>query len=55
MLVGVRNGKVGLIDYKVNLNRYFYKYVSPYPLDEINAELKVFETGITELLKEVTT
>ena len=48
-----RDGKVGRVGYEVNFNRYFYRYVSPRPLEEINAELKVLEEKIAELLKEI--
>ena len=39
--------------YEINFNRYFYTYVPPRPLEEIDAELKTLETEIAELLKEV--
>ena len=46
--------KVGRVGYEINFNRYFYRYVPPRPLDEINAELKDLGAEIGELLKEVT-
>ncbi|MGR3197656.1 MAG: hypothetical protein ACU0DM_02825 [Paracoccus sp. (in: a-proteobacteria)] len=48
-----RDGKVGRVGYEINFNRYFYTYVPPRPLEEIDAELKALETEIAELLKEV--
>lgn len=48
-----RDGKVGRVGYEINFNRYFYKYVPPRPLEEINAELKQLEAEIAELLKGV--
>lgn len=48
-----RDGEVGRIGYEINFNRYFYKYVAPRPLEEIDANLKTLEAEIAELLKEV--
>lgn len=42
------------VGYEINFNRYFYKYVPPRPLAEIDADLKKAEEVILELLKEVT-
>ncbi len=44
---------VGRVGYEINFNRYFYRYVAPRPLVEIDAELKTLETDIANLLKEV--
>jgi type I restriction enzyme M protein len=44
---------VGRVGYEINFNRYFYRYVAPRPLTEIDAELKTLETDIANLLKEV--
>jgi type I restriction enzyme M protein len=38
------------IGYEINFNRYFYKYTPPRPLEEIEADLKVIEAEILELL-----
>lgn len=46
-------GKVGRVGYEINFNRYFYTYVPPRPLEEIDAELKALEAEIAGLLKEV--
>lgn len=48
-----RDGEVGRVGYEINFNRYFYKYVPPRPLEEIDAELRQLETEIAALLKEV--
>lgn len=45
--------QVGRIGYEINFNRYFYRYIPPRPLKEIDAELKSLETEIATLLKEV--
>ncbi|MGH9170832.1 MAG: N-6 DNA methylase [Acidimicrobiales bacterium] len=42
------------IGYEVPLARYFYKYVPPRPLAEIDGEIKALEVVIQELLREVT-
>jgi type I restriction enzyme M protein len=41
------------IGYEINFNRYFYKYVPPRPLEEIEADLKKIEGEILQLLHEV--
>lgn len=48
-----RDGKVGKVGYEINFNRYFYKYVPPRDLHEIDAELKAVEKEIAALLDEV--
>ena len=48
-----RDSKVGRVGYEINFNRYFYQYVPPRPLDEINDELKMLEDDIARLLKEI--
>lgn len=48
-----RDKQVGRVGYEINFNRYFYQYVPPRPLEEIDAELKALEVEIAGLLKEV--
>lgn len=48
-----QDGEVGRVGYEINFNRYFYKYVPPRPLEEIDAELKSLEAEIAMLLEEV--
>ncbi|NBC49109.1 MAG: N-6 DNA methylase [Gammaproteobacteria bacterium] len=47
------DGEVGRVGYEINFNRYFYRYVPPRPLEEIDAEMKALEAEIARLLKEV--
>ncbi|MDQ3695444.1 MAG: type I restriction-modification system subunit M [Chloroflexota bacterium] len=49
-----RDGQVGRVGYEINFNRYFYKYVPPRPLEEIDAELKELELEIAGLLMATT-
>ena len=42
------------IGYEIPLTRYFYKYVPPRPLEQIDAEIEMLEAEIQELLREVT-
>ena len=51
----MRDGEVGRVGYEINFNRYFYRYVPPRPLEEIDAELKTLEAEIAGLLREVVT
>ena len=48
-----KDGEVGKVGYEINFNRYFYKYVPPRPLEEIEADIKAVEKDILELLREV--
>jgi type I restriction enzyme M protein len=48
-----RDKQVGRVGYEINFNRYFYQYVPPRSLEEIDAELKALEAEIAGLLKEV--
>ena len=41
------------IGYEIPLTRYFYRYVSPRPLGEINEEIRQLEAEIQDLLREV--
>ncbi len=54
-VVDPKDGRAGKVGYEINFNRYFYKYTPPRPLDVIDAELKVLEGEISDLLNEVTT
>jgi type I restriction enzyme M protein len=42
------------IGYEINFNRYFYRYVPPRPLEDIEADLKKIEKEIADMLAEVT-
>jgi type I restriction enzyme M protein len=43
------------IGYEIPLNRHFYRYEPPRPLEEIESDIKTLENEILGLLKEVTT
>lgn len=47
------DGEVGRVGYEINFNRYFYQYVPPRPVVEIDEELKTLEAEIANLLKGV--
>ena len=49
-----RDGRVGLIGYEINFNRYFYRYTPPRPLEEIEGEIRGIEQDILRMLAEVT-
>jgi len=49
-----KDGKVGLVGYEINFNRYFYRYVPPRPLEEIEADIRGIEQDIMRMLAEVT-
>jgi len=49
-----RDGAVGRVGYEISFNRYFYKYVPPRPLEEVDAEMKELEAEIAALLRDVT-
>jgi len=49
-----KDGRVGVIGYEINFNRYFYKYVPPRPLEEIEADIRVIEKDIMRMLAEIT-
>jgi type I restriction enzyme M protein len=42
------------VGYEIPLNRHFYRYEPPRPLEVIEADIKSLETDILQLLKEVT-
>ncbi|GIK76235.1 MAG: hypothetical protein BroJett021_52230 [Chloroflexota bacterium] len=46
--------QIGVVGYEINFNRFFYKYVPPPSLEEIDRELKQVEAQIATLLGEVT-
>jgi type I restriction enzyme M protein len=49
-----KDGLVGIVGYEINFNRYFYEYVPPRSLEEIDADLEAVENAIAELLRKVT-
>jgi type I restriction enzyme M protein len=49
-----KDGQVGVVGYEINFNRYFYNYVPPRPLEEIEAEIRQVEKDIMRMLAEMT-
>jgi len=49
-----QDGKLGVVGYKINFNRFFYEYEPPRPLEEINKDIRELENGISEMLEEIT-
>ena len=49
-----KDGRVGLVGYEINFNRYFYRYTPPRPLEEIEADIRTIEQDIMRMLAEVT-
>jgi len=48
-----KDGRVGIVGYEINFNRYFYVYEPPRPLEEIEADIRALESEILNLLREV--
>ena len=48
-----KDGKVGLVGYEINFNRYFYRYKPPRPVAEIEADIQTIENDILEMLKDM--
>ena len=48
-----KDGEIGIVGYEMNFNRYFYKYVPPRQLDEIESDIRGIETGIVAMLREI--
>lgn len=48
-----KDGEVGVVGYEINFNRYFYNYIPPRSLHDIDADLKASEDRIQALLEEV--
>lgn len=42
------------VGYEIPFNRHFYKYQPPRPLEEIEADIKILEREIVDMLGEVT-
>lgn len=49
-----KDKEVGIVGYEINFNRFFYQYVPPRKLVDIDADLKAVEAEIAALLGEVT-
>ena len=48
-----KDGEVGKVGYEINLNRVFYEYVPPRPLEEIEADIREVEGEILAMLGQV--
>jgi len=48
-----KDGKVGIVGYEIPLNRHFYVYQPPRPLEEIEADIAALEKEIVAGLREV--
>ena len=48
-----RDGRVGLVGYEVNFNRYFYRFRPPRPLGEIEADIRRIEGEMVAMLRGV--
>jgi type I restriction enzyme M protein len=49
-----KDGRVGLVGYEINFNRYFYRYTPPRPLEQIEADIRAIEGDIVSMLADVT-
>lgn len=49
-----KDAQVGVVGYEINVNRAFYRYTPPRPLEEIEADLRAIEADIVRMLAEVT-
>ena len=49
-----KDGEVGIVGYEINFNRYFYRYMPPRPLEEIEADIRGIEADIVPMLSEMT-
>jgi len=49
-----KDGRVGLVGYEININRYFYRYTPPRELSAIEADIRAIEGDIVRMLAEVT-
>ena len=50
-----KDKEIGRVGYEINFNRFFYQYVPPRKLHDIDADLKKVESEIAALLAEVAT
>ena len=48
-----KDGEVGKVGYEINVNRVFYEYVPPRPLEEIEADIREVEQEILAMLGQV--
>jgi type I restriction enzyme M protein len=53
-MTDLQDGGLGKVGYEINFNRYFYEYVSPRPLEEIEEDIEEVEQQIVDMIQEVT-
>ena len=49
-----KDGKVGIVGYEINFNRYFYRYSPPRLLEDIETDIRHIEADIVRMLREIT-
>jgi type I restriction enzyme M protein len=49
-----KDGKVGIVGYEINFNRYFYRYKPPRPLEAIEVDIRNAERDILRMLADIT-
>ena len=49
-----KDGKVGIVGYEINFNRYFYRYSPPRLLEDIGTDTRRIDADIVRMLREVT-
>jgi type I restriction enzyme M protein len=49
-----QDGKIGVIGYEINFDKYFYEYEEPRDLEEIDDEIVSLKNKVSSLLDEVT-
>jgi len=48
-----KDGGIGIVGYEINFNRYFYTYIPPRSLEEIEADIEKVEHEIMDMLREM--
>ena len=48
-----KDGKVGIVGYEIPFTRFFYKYVEPRKIEEIEKDIKATESEVQKLFKEL--
>ena len=48
-----KDGEIGKVGYEISFTRYFYKYISPRAVEEIEGEIKELEGEIQDILKMI--
>jgi len=51
--VDVQDGKVGRVGYEIPFTRYFYTYIPPRSVTEIESDIETIETELLDLLKKL--